>query len=248
MSNTPPNVLQLARQGDPDAIAALMNRHLGTQGITAHVVQQESTLQVNLEGAQVPSQIDLVSFVKKGITGLELVAVHRLTVSGKQAGAAASAWSEDLLLQTATGDFELDFGTAPDAAIASDTLASDDIANDDLDLEFDLDSAALDTTDLGDFDAALGNDLSGADLDLDLGLSNSDLGLEAPLEAPTDFDSSFTDSDYGLDLTDTSSEPEAADSFNLDFSDNAAADLDLDLSGDLANDLTTDNGFDLDLA
>ncbi|MBE9109242.1 hypothetical protein IQ273_07415 [Nodosilinea sp. LEGE 07298] len=239
MSTTPPNVLQLARQGDPDAIAALMNRHLETQGITAHVAQQESTLQVNLEGAQIPNQADLVAFVKKGITGLDLAAVHHLTVSGKQVGAGTSAWSEDLVLQTTVNDVEFDLDTAPGDASVGDALASDD-----LDLEFDLDSAALDTTDLGDLDMALGNDLNEADLDLDLGLTSSDLGLEAP----TDFDLNFTDSDFGLDLTDPGSEPEIADSFNLDFGDNAAADLDLDLSDGLANDLITDNGFDLDLA
>ncbi|MGG6237730.1 hypothetical protein ACQ4N7_03740 [Nodosilinea sp. AN01ver1] len=241
MSTTPPNVLQLARQGDPDAIAALMNRHLETQGITAHVVQQENTLQVNLEGAQIPSQVDLVAFVKKGITGLELATIQRLTVSGKQAGATASAWSEDLVLQTAASDFDLNFETAPGDAIATDTLGSDD-----LDLDFDLDSTALDNTDLGDLDAALGNDLNGADLDLDLGLTNSDLGLEAPA------DLAFTDSDFGLDLTDAGAGPEVADSFDLDLSDagsepDFADDLDLGLSDDLAADLTADNGFDLDL-
>ncbi|PSN14399.1 hypothetical protein C7293_11890 [filamentous cyanobacterium CCT1] len=241
MSTTPPNVLQLARQGDPDAIAALMNRHLETQGITAHVVQQESTLQVDLEGAQIPSQVDLVAFVKKGITGLELAAIQRLTIRGKQAGATASAWSEDLVLQTATSDFELDFDATPGDAIAADAPASDD-----LDLDFDLDSTALDTTDLGDLDAALGNDLNGADLDLDLGLTNSDLGLEAPA------DLEFNDSDFGLDLTDAGAGPEVADSFDLDLSDagsgpDFADDLDLGLSDDLATDLTADNGFDLDL-
>lgn len=242
MSTTPPNVLQLARQGDPDAIAALMNRHLEAQGITAHVVQQESTLQVDLEGAQIPNQVDLVAFVKKGITGLELAAVHHLIVSGKQSGAAASAWSEDLVLQSATSDFELDFDAAPGDAIAG----GDALTSDDLDLAFDLDSAALNSSDFGDLDAAPGNDISGADLDLDLGLSNSDLGLEAPA------DLAFTDSDFDLDLSDAGSGPGVADSFDLDLSDAGsgpafAENLDLDLGGDLADDLTPDDNFDLDL-
>ena len=249
MSTTPPNVLQLARQGDPDAIAALMNRHLETQGITAHVVQQESTLQVDLEGAQIPSQVDLVAFVKKGITGLELATIQRLTVSGKQAGATDHAWSEELVLQTATSDFELDFDAAPEAAIAADDLTSDD-----LDLAFDLNDPALDSADFGDLDAALGNDISGADLDLDLGLADSDLdsalGSDLDLGAPADLD--FTDNDFGLDLSDAGTGPETTDSFDLDLSDagmgpEAAADLDLDLSDDLAADLSADSGFDLDL-
>ncbi|PZV07134.1 MAG: hypothetical protein DCF21_22035, partial [Leptolyngbya sp.] len=96
----------MARQGNPDAIAALINRHLETQGITAHVAQQDSTLKVSLESAHVPNQADLVAYVKKGITGLDLAAVYHLTVSAKQPGSDASAWSEDLVLQ----DPPLDFG------------------------------------------------------------------------------------------------------------------------------------------
>ncbi|MGB3201081.1 MAG: hypothetical protein WBA99_09270 [Nodosilinea sp.] len=255
MSTTPPNVLQLARQGDPDAIAALMNRHLEAQGITAHVVQQENTLQVNLEGAEIPSQVDLVAFIKKGITGLELAAVHHLIVSGKQAGATTSAWSENLVLQGTTDDFDLDFDAAPGDAIADDALASDS-----LDLDFDLDSPALDSSNFGDLDAALGNDISGADLDLDLGLPNSDLGLEAPSDlefADSDFDLDLSNagsgpevaaSDFDLDLNDASSDLEFADSFDLDLSDASsgsefAENLDLGLS----DDLTTDDNFDLDL-
>ena len=99
MSTTPQNILHLARQGDPDAIAALMNRHLETQGITARVAKQESTLCVNLEAAQIPNQAELVAYVKKGVTGLELAAIDHLTVSCQQLGADTQAWSEDLTLQ-----------------------------------------------------------------------------------------------------------------------------------------------------
>ncbi|MGB5975405.1 MAG: hypothetical protein WBG38_18915 [Nodosilinea sp.] len=226
MSNTPPNVLQLARQGHPDAIAALMNRHLEAQGITARVVQQENTLQVNLESREVPSQADLVAYVRKGITGLELAAVRHLIVSGRQLGADASAWSEALVLASASSDLEFDLDLD---AVRGDAAADNDLTSDELALELDFDEvAAPGASDLSDLDAALGSDLNGADLDLDLGLTDSDFDLGAP----ADFDLDFTDSD-GLEAR---AEP-------------AAADSDLDLSGsDLSSDLSDDNIFDLDLA
>ncbi|PZV02470.1 MAG: hypothetical protein DCF32_14960 [Leptolyngbya sp.] len=231
MSNPPPTVLQLARQGDPEAIAALMNRHLEAQGITAHVVQHASTLQVNLEAAQVPNQADLVAYVKKGITGLELATVQQLTVSGKQLGADASAWSENLVLQDPSID-ALDFDLGLDVAPASDDLDLNDLS----------------------FDAALGDDFSGAGLDLELTDSPSDLDLDSP----ADFDLSFTDSasDFDLDLTDTGltapgADLEAADDFSLAFTDTPtdAGDLDFDLGlGEVSSEPTAaDLDFDLGL-
>ncbi|WP_020479978.1 hypothetical protein [Nodosilinea nodulosa] len=237
MSTTPPNVLQLARQGNPDAIAALMNRHLEAQGITAHVVQQENTLQVNLESAQIPNQADLVAYVKKGITGLELAAVHHLIVSGKQTGASTSAWSENLALQTDPSAFELDFDAAPD-----DFAASDDT---DLGaaLGFDADSSALEIDDLGDLDAALGNEFSGADMGLDdLGLTDSDSEVSS---GAADFDLNFDDGDFGLDLAEPTSGPEATDSFDLDLGESSPDGLDL---GSGFDDTLDSKDLDLDLA
>ncbi|MFQ4137618.1 hypothetical protein PGN35_014975 [Nodosilinea sp. PGN35] len=258
MSNPPPTVLQLARQGDPEAIAALMNRHLESQGITAHVVQHDSTLQVNLEAAQIPNQADLVAYVKKGITGLELAAIQQLTVSGKQQGADASAWSEDLMLQDPPTD-DLTFDLGLDTAPAADDLNLDE----DFNLDFDLDStaAALDISDLGDsdlgdsdlgdFDTALGNDFANGDLDLGFTDSPSDLDLNAP----ADFDLGFTNEssdDLSLDLADTSltatdAAPEATDDFGLEFAEAAAEDLDFDLGSSAAPSESAAADLDFDL-
>ncbi|MFM7325124.1 MAG: hypothetical protein ACKO4L_09395, partial [Nodosilinea sp.] len=98
MSTPSPQVLHMARQGHPDAIATLMNRHLEAKGITAHVAQQDAVLQVVLEAALVPSQGELVPYVTKGITGLNLVHIQQLSISGKQRGDYSSAWSQDVVL------------------------------------------------------------------------------------------------------------------------------------------------------
>ncbi len=98
MSTPSPQVLHMARQGHPDAIATLMNRHLEAKGITAHVAQQDAVLQVVLESARIPSQVELVPYITKGITGLNLVHIQQLSISGKQQGDYSSAWSQDVVL------------------------------------------------------------------------------------------------------------------------------------------------------
>ncbi|MBE9140074.1 hypothetical protein IQ254_23235 [Nodosilinea sp. LEGE 07088] len=226
MSTTPPNVLQLARQGDPDAIAALMNRHLEAQGITAHVLQQENRLRVSLESSHVPNQSDLVAYVKKGIIGLKLATIHHLTVSGQQVGAEAVAWSEDLRLQDAPA--------ATPAAVDLGAIADSPQAEVDLDFDFDLDSTESDDIDLSDLDTPdLGEDFNQAiSVDLDL-----------------------ADSDFGLDLTDARPDSTASEDFDLDLALTEGAsdggnELDFDLGGlddtsplDSAADLDLDLGF-----
>ena len=229
MSTTPQNILHLARQGDPDAIAALMNRHLETQGITARVAKQESTLCVNLEAAQIPNQAELVAYVKKGVTGLELAAIDHLTVSCQQLGADTQAWSEDLTLQPSfavdsLGELESALDNTPDGA--------------------DLD---LDLGDLGFADQPVKADAV-TDLDVDLGVTDSALDIDPDGLGDLDFDLGFTD---GPGVTDATSDLD----FYLGFTDgpgvtDATSDLDFDLdftdapgTADAASDLDFDLGF-----
>jgi hypothetical protein len=246
MSTTPQNILHLARQGDPDAIAALMNRHLETQGITARVAKQESTLCVNLEAAQIPNQAELVAYVKKGVTGLELAAIDHLTVSCQQLGADTQAWSEDLTLQPSfavdsLGELESALDNTPDGA--------------------DLD---LDLGDLGFADQPVKADAV-TDLDVDLGVTDSALDIDPDGLGDLDFDLGFTDGpgvtdatsdlDFDLGFTDGPGVTDATSDldFYLDFTDgpgtaDAASDLDFDLGftdGPGVTDATSDLDFDL---
>ena len=248
MSTTPQNILHLARQGDPDAIAALMNRHLETHGITARVAKQESTLCVNLEAAQIPNQAELVAYVKKGVAGLELAAIDHLTVSCQQLGADTQAWSEDLTLQPSfavdsLGELESALDNTPDGA--------------------DLD---LDLGDLGFADQPVEADAV-TDLDVDLGVTDSALDIDPDGLGDLDFDLGFTDGpgvtdatsdlDFDLGFTDGPAVTDATSDldFDLDFTDgpgtaDAASDLDFDLGftdepglTDAASDLDFDLGF-----
>ncbi len=220
MSTTPPKVLQLARQGQPNAIAALMNQHLESKGITAYVAQQGNLLQVVLEASGVPAQSKLVNYVKMGISGLGLTTVDHLSVSGKQQGSTDSAWTEMVQMRE---------GAPPPTDILGTELDG---------LDFDAVDNALDIDD--DFNLDLP--------DLDLGLAdeatNNDLNFDVDLleNAPVDLD-------FGAaKTTNTTNDAEPAifnGGSNLDLGIESTEDSGFDL--DLGSEPTEDIGFDLDL-
>ena len=85
-TGTQPNLLELAKQGNATAIAALMNRQLQRKNITAQAVLKDGCLQIILESDQVPNQPALVAFVRKGIIGLGAASIKRTNVYGQQTG------------------------------------------------------------------------------------------------------------------------------------------------------------------
>jgi hypothetical protein len=97
---TQSNYLELAKQGDPKAIAALLNRSLQPKGITAKAALNDGCLQIMLEAAQVPEQQSLVAFVHKGITTLNSDFIETVKVFGRKAGENSPAWKQDLVLRS----------------------------------------------------------------------------------------------------------------------------------------------------
>ncbi|MCL1463180.1 hypothetical protein [Argonema galeatum] len=92
---TQPNLLELAKQGDVNAIATLMNRQLQPKGITAKASMKNDCLQIMLEAAQVPPQETLVSLLRKSIPSLGAESIKRVRVYGKQVGEEFPAWNEE---------------------------------------------------------------------------------------------------------------------------------------------------------
>ncbi|WP_292731597.1 DUF4429 domain-containing protein [Nostoc sp. JL31] len=95
---TQPTLLELAKQGDAQAIASLMNRQLQPKGITVKVALKDACLQIMLESAQVPNQQALVAFIRKGITGLGAASIERVKVYGRQIGEEFPAWNQEFEL------------------------------------------------------------------------------------------------------------------------------------------------------
>lgn len=103
---TQPNILELAKQGDTQAIASLMNRHLHPKGITAKVTFKDTCLEVMLESAKVPNQQILVPFIRKGLTALGAVSIENVKVYGQQTGKEFPAWSKEFDLGIAEAELE----------------------------------------------------------------------------------------------------------------------------------------------
>ena len=101
-----PNILKLAKQGDVQAIASLMNRHLHPKGITAQVAFKDTCLEVILESAQVPNQQILVAFIRKGLTALGAASIEIVKVYGQQTDKEFPAWSKEFDLGIAEAELE----------------------------------------------------------------------------------------------------------------------------------------------
>jgi hypothetical protein len=93
---TQPTVLELAKQGDPQAIATLMNRTLHTQGMNARVARQGDRLLIMTEADHVPNRMVMTNFVRNGINGLELDSIRLIRILGKKTGDDQAAWVQEI--------------------------------------------------------------------------------------------------------------------------------------------------------
>jgi len=95
-----PNVLKLAKQGNPKAIAAMINRSLRAKHIVAKVNRQDDCLQVLVESAQVPNQKAMISFIRQGLTKLGIEAIKTVQVYGRQKGQDSFAWNQSFEIES----------------------------------------------------------------------------------------------------------------------------------------------------
>ncbi|MBP0000130.1 MAG: hypothetical protein J7641_14225 [Cyanobacteria bacterium SID2] len=134
MSSNPGKLLEQAKQGDPQAIAALMNRSTQPKGISVKATLKDRCLQVLLEGSNVPKQKKTVDFVREGMLKLEIDSIERVKVYGRQVGQEHPVWQQEIVLKD---DFpeSLPSSTPPDLAhqaVPVDELASESLLPNDL--------------------------------------------------------------------------------------------------------------------
>lgn len=98
----PQNPVDLAKQGDPAAIAQLINRALQPKGITARVTRTGTSLKVMLEADQIPDQAAIVPYLQRNLVKLGMAPIKTIDLYGKQACAATPAWRQSLSLGTQT--------------------------------------------------------------------------------------------------------------------------------------------------
>lgn len=91
---TQPHLLELAKQGDPHAIATLMNITLEPQGVTAKAFVEVDCLSVFLTAARPLKAKTLATFVQRGILRLEVSSIRQVQVYGQCLGDEQPAWVE----------------------------------------------------------------------------------------------------------------------------------------------------------
>lgn len=92
-------VLELAQQGNADAIAFLLNRTLKPQGIEAKVANSDARLQILLEGLDTPDETHMVNLVTQGVQKLQIATINQLHIYGKQTGVKEAAWKRSFQQQ-----------------------------------------------------------------------------------------------------------------------------------------------------
>ena len=142
---------ELAKSGDPKAIADLINGSLNAKGINADVMRDKAYLHVMLEGDQVPNHPkELVNFVRNGMESLDVQTIHTVKVYGRQFGDDLPRWEEEIVLRTPpppvvepVNDIDLDESSIP--------LVDDE----DDDENYDIDNEIIDENDIEDEDEYL---------------------------------------------------------------------------------------------
>jgi protease PrsW len=92
------DVLKLAQQGDPGAIAQVLNRYLQPRGITAKVLIRDQCLKILLASSRPLSQPAFVQFIQKQITSLKLPSIKLVRVYSQQTSEATPSWSQEFIL------------------------------------------------------------------------------------------------------------------------------------------------------
>ncbi|HEY9697058.1 MAG TPA: hypothetical protein V6D10_07330 [Trichocoleus sp.] len=89
---------QLARQGDPQAIAALINQSFQPKGLTAQAVLKNNCLQLLIESVAPPNQRAVVGFIQKGLSSLQPKGIKLVKICGQQTGEVMPSWIEEIQL------------------------------------------------------------------------------------------------------------------------------------------------------
>ena len=114
------NFQELAKQGNPQAIASWLEGQLQSEGITASANLDGDCLDVILEAEQVPIEDTLVDFVRTELTKLQPDSIRKVKVEGRERGQIAAAWSQEFSLENSNFEPQSFGGEfAPNTAVAN---------------------------------------------------------------------------------------------------------------------------------
>lgn len=115
------NILESAKQGNPDAIAILINRTLQSKGITAKVSRKNTCLRIMLESSEAPNQSSLVELIFNGIRKLDVVGVDTLQIFGRQVDDDFPVWNQTLTLKKS----ELSYSPKPSSDSSQEAIQNE---------------------------------------------------------------------------------------------------------------------------
>lgn len=98
MTESQASILEKAKRGEPQAIAALLNRNLQPKGITAKASVKNNCFWIMLEAAKTPPQKQLVEFIRQAFTKLEVDTYATVKIYGRCVDEEIPDWHEDLAI------------------------------------------------------------------------------------------------------------------------------------------------------
>lgn len=93
MSST---LLNSAKQGNPEAIATLLNHKLQPKGITVQASRHDATLHIVLTGQTLPPQASAVPYLKRAFAKLGATSIQTLTIMGQKYGTDRDMWTDTI--------------------------------------------------------------------------------------------------------------------------------------------------------
>jgi hypothetical protein len=96
------NFQELAKQGNPQAIASFLQTQWQSEDITVIVNLNTDFLEIILDGSAVPAQEKSVEFVRSELTDLQPDSIRLVKVDGREIGQITSAWTQDFTLDNQT--------------------------------------------------------------------------------------------------------------------------------------------------
>ena len=94
----PTTALTLAKQGNPSAIAQVLNERLSKKGVIAQVTRHEQDIYITLEAAYVPKRTILLPFLWRTLKALDTKTIQNATIQAKRFNCSHIAWFEELPL------------------------------------------------------------------------------------------------------------------------------------------------------
>jgi len=95
----PDRLLELARAGNPKAVAGLLARKLHPYGITVKTKFQSARLELLLEASPVPDQRRSITLILGELVRLQIPALESVRLFARESGASSIAWTQTFDLQ-----------------------------------------------------------------------------------------------------------------------------------------------------